>query len=164
VNSAHPQTVIEVLTVDDDNGDLVDGTPHDQEICAAFAAHGIFDCPGDTAGQVPDGNDLPGSQLRVDSGSGGDLDLTWEVSCLAGDVDFAIYEGTLGDFASHLPKTCSTSGATSASITPASGSRYYLVVPLSTNREGSYGTAGAGVERAPGSPACLPQSIGACGL
>jgi hypothetical protein len=163
VNSAHPQTVIEVLTVDDDNGDLVDGTPHDQEICAAFAAHGIFECPGDAAGQVPDGNDLPGSQLMVGRGSGGELNLSWGISCQAGDVDFAIYEGTLGDFASHLPKTCSTSGATSASITPASGSRYYLVVPLSTNREGSYGTAGAGVERAPGSPACLPQSIGACG-
>jgi len=49
-NSAHPQTAIEVLTVDDDDGDLENGTPHYAEICAAFAAHGI-DCPG-IAGDV----------------------------------------------------------------------------------------------------------------
>ena len=39
------QDAIEVLTVDDDDGDLGDGTPHYAEICAAFAAHSI-DCPG----------------------------------------------------------------------------------------------------------------------
>jgi len=44
LNSAHPQTAIEVLTVDDDDGDLENGTPHYVEICAAFAAHGI-ECP-----------------------------------------------------------------------------------------------------------------------
>lgn len=42
--AAHPGTAIEVLTVDDDNADLTDGTPHYDEICAAFALHGI-DCP-----------------------------------------------------------------------------------------------------------------------
>ena len=45
LNSAYPQTAIEVLTVDDDDGDLDNGTPHDGEICEAFAAFGI-DCPG----------------------------------------------------------------------------------------------------------------------
>jgi hypothetical protein len=43
-DAAHPDTVIEVLTVDDDDGDLSNGTPHFTEICAAFAAHGI-PCP-----------------------------------------------------------------------------------------------------------------------
>jgi hypothetical protein len=43
-NSAHPQTIIEILTVDDDNGDLADGTPHYPLICAAAAAHAL-PCP-----------------------------------------------------------------------------------------------------------------------
>lgn len=43
--SAHPLTAIEVLTVDDDDNDLQNGTPHYSEICAAFSAHGIA-CPG----------------------------------------------------------------------------------------------------------------------
>lgn len=43
-NSAHPTTAVEVLTVDDDDGDLSNGTPHYAEICAAFEAHSI-DCP-----------------------------------------------------------------------------------------------------------------------
>lgn len=40
-NSAHPGTPSEVLTTDDDDGDLANGTPHFEEICSAFAAHGI---------------------------------------------------------------------------------------------------------------------------
>lgn len=43
-NSAHPTTAIEVLTVDDDDSDLSNGTPNYADICAAFDAHGI-DCP-----------------------------------------------------------------------------------------------------------------------
>jgi hypothetical protein len=43
-NSAWPQTAIEVLTLDDDNGNLADGTPNYSRICPAFAAHGI-QCP-----------------------------------------------------------------------------------------------------------------------
>jgi hypothetical protein len=43
-NSAHPQTAIEVLSVDDDDGTICNGTPHFDEICSAFASHGI-PCP-----------------------------------------------------------------------------------------------------------------------
>lgn len=43
-NSAHPQTALEVLTVDDDDGDLLNGTPHSEEICDAFAEQNIG-CP-----------------------------------------------------------------------------------------------------------------------
>ncbi|VAX40132.1 hypothetical protein MNBD_PLANCTO03-1304 [hydrothermal vent metagenome] len=43
-NSAHPGTVIEVLTLDDDDGNLDNGTPNYDDICAAFELHGI-DCP-----------------------------------------------------------------------------------------------------------------------
>jgi hypothetical protein len=45
-NSATPLTAIEVLTVDDDDGDISNGTPHFDEICAGFAAHNIG-CPGE---------------------------------------------------------------------------------------------------------------------
>ncbi len=44
-NSAHPLTAVEVLTVDDDNADISNGTPHGEAICDAFAAHSIS-CPG----------------------------------------------------------------------------------------------------------------------
>jgi hypothetical protein len=43
-NSAGPWTAIEVLTVDDDDGILGNGTPNYDEICMAFDRHGI-DCP-----------------------------------------------------------------------------------------------------------------------
>lgn len=48
-NSAHPLTAVEVLTVDDDDADFGDGTPNRDEICDAFAKHGIA-CPGSCAG------------------------------------------------------------------------------------------------------------------
>lgn len=44
-NSANPRMAVEVLTVDDDDADISNGTPHGAEICAGFAAHSIM-CPG----------------------------------------------------------------------------------------------------------------------
>lgn len=43
-NSAHPQTIIEMLTVDDNDGDINNGTPNYSLICAAASAHSI-PCP-----------------------------------------------------------------------------------------------------------------------
>ena len=43
-NSAHPGTAIEVLTLDDDDGNLDNGTPNFEDICTAFELHGV-DCP-----------------------------------------------------------------------------------------------------------------------
>ena len=43
-NSVHPQTAIELLTIDDDDGTIDNGSPNFTEICTAFAAHSI-DCP-----------------------------------------------------------------------------------------------------------------------
>lgn len=43
-NSAHPTTAIEYLTVDDNDGDLENGTPNYSLICSAFAQGGIA-CP-----------------------------------------------------------------------------------------------------------------------
>jgi hypothetical protein len=55
--SAGPGTAIEVLTVDDNDGTLLDGSPHFNQICSAFAAHGIS-CPvlQPTTFQYPDGH------------------------------------------------------------------------------------------------------------
>ncbi|MGH9869038.1 MAG: FG-GAP-like repeat-containing protein [Candidatus Polarisedimenticolia bacterium] len=92
--------------------------------------------------------------------SGADLHLTWDPACPASD--YAIYEGTIGDFTSHAPRLCSTGGATSSTFSPPSGSVYYLVVPLNGSAEGSYGTTSSGTERPVGSPACRPQLLGGC--
>ena len=95
--------------------------------------------------------------LRV----GGGLLLSWDFSCLS-DTDFEVYEGTLGDFASHIPNLCSTGGATSVVLPVPVGDKYYIVVPRNELREGSYGLLSDLSERAPGTFACLTQDIGAC--
>lgn len=41
VNSAHPQTAIEFLTIDDNDGNLNNGTPNRSQIGSAFALHSI---------------------------------------------------------------------------------------------------------------------------
>ena len=130
----------------------------------------VFDC---NANHVPDdcetapaclGAGAVSSGLTLAKGAGGDLLLQWSGSCIETDDDYAIYEGTLGSFGSHVPVTCTTAGATSLSVTPAAGDTYYLVVPTHADREGSYGKDGAGVERVPAAGACLPQLVSVCGL
>jgi len=44
LNSAHPGTAIEVITVDDTDGDITNGSPNYTPICAAFSKHNIT-CP-----------------------------------------------------------------------------------------------------------------------
>jgi hypothetical protein len=115
---------------------------------------------GVAAGRVPDGS--TGSPLVVARGAGTDVVLDWSASCVAADADYAIYEGAVGDFLSHVPAACSTGGATAATLTPEAGSRYFLVVPQSSNREGSYGTDGAGDERPASTSPCRPQFSAVC--
>ena len=61
-DSAHPGTAIEVLTMDDDDGDLGNGTPHRGVICDAFSSRNIS-CPdlADLAFVYPNG--LPGDVI-----------------------------------------------------------------------------------------------------
>lgn len=53
-----PQITIDFLTLDDNDGDIYNGTPHAKEICAGFAAHSM-NCPAGVldpiAFQYPDG-------------------------------------------------------------------------------------------------------------
>ncbi len=115
-------------------------------------------------GRVP-ATSVEGVPLSVTQTAGDDLTLTWGASCLGTETDYAIYEGTLGDWSSHVAKQCSTGGATTATITPAAESRYYLVVPRNQGFEGSYGRDASGAERPQAEIACLQQVIDttACG-
>jgi len=111
-------------------------------------------------GRVPDG--APGTPLRA-SKNGSQLDLTWGASCGAAATDFAVYEGTLGSWSSHQSLACTTGGAQSATVTPSSGDRYYLIVPLSATQEGSYGTRTGGAEIPQSSSPCkASQDLSAC--
>ena len=42
------------------------------------------------------------------------------------------------------------------------GSTFYLVVPKSGTREGSYGKTSSGAERPPAVNQCLPQNVAVC--
>jgi len=94
--------------------------------------------------------------------SGANLSLTWSPSCSASDTDYAIYEGTLGSFTTHHSVVCSTSGTTSATIGPSAGNAFYLVVPRTASKEGSYGRTSGGVERPAAASACVPQQPSGC--
>jgi hypothetical protein len=127
--------------------------------CSAFDT---LTCSGCGAGRVPDGDVVPGVPLTVDKSGPNLLLVSWSTACGSAS-DYAIYEGAIGDFTSHRQRECTTSGATSISLGPSSGNRYYLVTPSNTaGREGSYGTDSAGVERVPAFNACYPQEIGVC--
>jgi hypothetical protein len=115
-----------------------------------------------TAGSVPDGWSVPGAQFRVEKGVGGAIDLYWSPSCMPSDIDYGVYEGTIGDFTSHLARVCTTSGMTSTTLVPGVGSSYYLVVPHNGAVEGSYGQSSGAVERPASATACFAQALGAC--
>jgi hypothetical protein len=83
-------------------------------------------------------------------------------SCAATETDWAIYEGVLGDFTSHLPVVCTTAASRLHTFVPQPGDTYYLVVPRTLDFEGSYGKASTGAERPASGAACLPRSILAC--
>lgn len=111
-------------------------------------------------GRVPEG--APGTPLTV-AKNGGQLNLAWGASCGSLATDYAVYEGTIGSWYSHGSLACTTGGATSATVTPSSGYRYYLVVPQSGTQEGSYGTRTGGTEIPQGSSPCkATQDLGAC--
>jgi hypothetical protein len=93
---------------------------------------------------------------------GDQIALSWGHSCSPSDTDYEIYEGSVSNFYSHTSIACSTGGATTWTIAPSSGDRYYVVVPRNQLREGSYGERTGAVERPVGASACLPQEVGAC--
>ena len=115
-----------------------------------------------SAGRIPGSEGVGGNPMLVSkNANGSELDLNWDVACGNG-TDYEVYEGLLGDPQSKQPLLCSTGGTTSATITPARGARFYLVVAAVSTAEGSYGRSSDGAERLPDPGACLAQMIGAC--
>jgi hypothetical protein len=117
--------------------------------------------PVTTVGAVPDGNMVPGTQLELQPFAG-NLLLSWGASCVATDTDYEVYEGTIGDYYSHISRLCSTGGATQAIVAPLAGDTYYLVVPRNAENEGSYGVDSSGSPRPMGAAGCLLQQAGSC--
>ncbi len=111
-------------------------------------------------GEVPDGRDVAGTPLRVETLGGGALRLTWGASCREADVNYGVYEGLLGDRDSFAPATCTTSGGLQHDVTPTNVDASFLVVPNDGSTEGFYGDDSDGLARPPGASACFPQSLG----
>jgi hypothetical protein len=124
---------------------------------AAFIFSGTSHPP---AGQVPDGSF--GAPFRIGKADGDAIVFVWDPSCLAGDSDYVVYEGILGDFAGHESLLCSTGGYTTMTLEPAAGSAYYLLAPTNGFHEGSRGTNSESGERPQGVFACLPRSVQYC--
>jgi len=104
-------------------------------------------------GRVPESG--PPLTLKKNTATPSHLDLNWGDSCGPDQTDFAIYEGTIGNWSSHTKKLCSTGGALGATdVTPQAASSYYLVVALSPSQEGSYGKRSSGAE--------IPVGISTC--
>ncbi len=128
--------------------------------CDGFVDEGLPGCLA-ASGSVPDGGSVPGVPLVVSKASGGQVTLTWSSSCSILDVDYEIYQGTLGDFASHTPSYCSTGGATTDTFSPESGDVYFLVAPRTVESEGSQGRGSDMLER-DGLTYCVPRVLGVC--
>jgi len=118
------------------------------------------ECAG--SGDVPDGRFLDGTPLTVTLLGNDDVSLAWGLSCVQIDTDYEIYEGLLGDFASHVPRFCSTAGQTSKTFSSSLGDAYYLVVPTNVSQEGSYGRDSAGDQRPASVTPCRPQLVLPC--
>lgn len=109
-------------------------------------------------GRAPDG--VAGIPLRIAKSAGAPmLDLTWGASCEATASDYSVHEGQIGSYYSHTTLACSTSGALSATVMPSPGDRYYLIVPLTADAEGSYGTQSNGAERPDSVTTCRASSV-----
>jgi hypothetical protein len=107
---------------------------------------------GVNPGRVPDGYVVLGSVLRAGK-NGSDVVLSWGASC-GGGTDYTVHEGTIGTWYSHQAVACTTNGVTSVTVTPGPASNYYLVVPVTDQAEGSYGSDSAGHERPKSTVGC----------
>jgi CubicO group peptidase (beta-lactamase class C family) len=90
-----------------------------------------------------------------------DVVLDWTDDC---GSDHAIYEGTLGDWYSHVPAACSDGESDRTERLPIpAGDRYYLVVPRDGTVEGSYGRDSYGGQRPVSLSACVAEKqLGFC--
>lgn len=100
--------------------------------------------------------------LALDKVGPGVVRLAWDSSCASGAEDYAIYEGTIGDWYSHTMVDCADDGGDlEEDIAAGPGNRYFLVVPFNAASEGSYGADSAGVERPRGEATCAVEQVAA---
>ena len=135
------------------------GGAHDSDLVAGLidARKGLSDDCATTVclvptipGWAPNAAARPGVPLTVAKSGVADLALAWGRSCSGDAVDSTVHAGTIGTWYSHEAVACDTAGAmTSVTLTPASGGRYFLAVPVTDTDEGSYGLDSAGTERPP---------------
>lgn len=108
---------------------------------------------------VPGPGDV-GPSLMVEHGPGSLLNLLWQGSCSSLAQDYAIYEGAIGEWTSHTAIDCHDDLGDRSEVVDASpGNRYYLIVPLSGDMEGSYGKISGGSERSRGTSVCAPVQV-----
>jgi hypothetical protein len=97
--------------------------------------------------------------------SPGSVRLSWGAPCNNSTVpnqDYAVYQGTIGNFSSLASLTCSTARSTSWIVEYSLPQRRFrIVVPQTSVSEGSYGQK-TSAERAPAALACKPQAIAGC--
>ena len=111
------------------------------------------------AGRVPDGGPGGGSGVQASLDPNMNLTLSWDPTCWASDVDYAVYRGALPYTTALTPVECSTGGVTTTTVSTVGPSSYYLVVATNGSAEGSYGLRSDGSERIPSGSACRPQGI-----
>ena len=137
--------------------DVLAGDPDRGRIHVFFGHPNLLPGPAGAIGTANTG------QLRFDRTDDGTLELSWGESCSPAEEDFAVYAGEIGGtFAADDRITCTTFGRTFVELDLEPGDRFYLVVPQSADREGSYGTDGENTQRLPSVAACLPQALGLC--
>jgi len=105
--------------------------------------------------------------ISVERLGAGQLRIRWQAGLCDGADDYGIYEGTLGSWYSHtaMAGQCSDpSPFFEADVVAAPGDTYYLVVPNTTNDEGSYGIDTAGFERPVGLATCAPGQLLGCSV
>ncbi|MEM7247493.1 MAG: hypothetical protein AAF533_19310 [Acidobacteriota bacterium] len=132
-----------------------------------FTSDGVFagagtecstiDCEFALPGVVPNGtSDRPGAPLRVRRGTDDEVALDWSPSCSPTVTGYSVHEGAIGLWYSHDVVACANDDLSlTASLVPAAGARYFLVVPVTHEREGSAGVDSLGRERPRSGETCV---------
>ena len=135
-----PDYFIDLLVLDDDDGDLSNGIPHADEICGGFENHGLSCVLA------------PNAPLVFDVGNGSDLMVVWQPvpSLLAPVSDYHLFYGTESGFYSD---SLSSAGDTSVVVTGLQEGQSYLFSVVS---EDSTGRRSPFSEEGTGTPLSLP--------
>ncbi len=128
------------------------------------AAFVIGSVAAPVAGTVPDG--ASSQPLEIVPAAAGDLTVTWGASCSGQEDGYALYEGSLQSLWSGvwdpLPIRCGAAMTRTETLTPAAGSRYYLVAPLAGVSEGGLGLSSAGTPRPAPTATCQALETAVC--